>query len=165
MSQGKKLPIFQVLSRFDKRDLNVRSDYKNGELQEFDKFVGYPALLWMSAADDDVQHMMCLITASEIAENYFEQHANKPLQAKLLASAGIGERVKHKFPKPLKSSRPTKLYEVIYALYPDLDDGDCKLLLSRADVDDIQKLAESSGLYNDKKQIKAVVDEFKKHRM
>lgn len=158
-----RLPIFEYLSRLDKQDMDVYESVPEDDQKEFDTFVSFPALMWMSAAKDPFQHMMCLLSVNETCNGYFLQREHPELQAKLLAASGIKERVRHSFPKQLKSKKEGPLLELVRAFFPDADDEDCRFYLSRCSVDDIKSMAEKSNLYgDDKKKLKSVVDEFKK---
>lgn len=157
-----KLSIFDIMAKLDRGDTNARDQYEGQELKEFDSFIGYPALRWMSGANDPVDHMMCLVATNNINRNYFDLHAHKELQSKILASAGIGRRVRHKYIKPPEAKNKNTLYELVYCFYPDFDTEDCEFFLNRSSVDDIKTLANQSGLYEDAKKIKNVVAVFKK---
>jgi len=157
-----RLAIFDVMGKLDRNILNLRSSYEDSELREFDSFVGYPGLRWMSGSADNSMHLLCLMSTNDINRDYFTLWKHKEFQSKVLALAGTGVRTKHVYIKPPDNKRTSKLYELILSYYPDLDYEDCDFFLQRCDAEDIKELALMSGLYEDKKDIKPVLDEFKK---
>lgn len=158
-----RLNIFDILAKLDKNDINVRNSFKNSELKEFDSFIGYPALRWMSGSNDETMHLLCLLNTNEINDNYFDLWKHKEFQSKIIALAGAGMWTKHVYIKPPVNKRASKLYELVHHYYPDFDYEDCDFFLERCTVDDVKELALSSGLYDDNKSVKPVVDEFKKY--
>ena len=138
------------------------SVYQNYDTDELDKFVGFPALQWMSASVDPVEHILRLIATNEINRFYFHVSDQKEFQTKLLASAGINSTSNHCFVKGCVPKSKDKLYNLVLQFYPDIDYEDCDFFLERASEEEITDMAKSSGLYEDKKDITALVKDFKK---
>lgn len=160
MSQ--KLPIFDIMARMDKNDLTIRDSIPEDQLKEFDSFVGFPALRWLSSAPTYSEHLLCLMNTNEVNKHYFDIWKHKDMQAKLMACAGIGKRTKHTYIKGPESKRKSKLYDLILSYYPDFDYEDCDQFITECDRDDIKSLAMGSDLYEDAASIKPVMDEYKK---
>ena len=101
------LDLFTVLAGFDRNDLTVYESLSEDPTYkaEMDKNVGWLFVQWMTGANDDTTHRRLLVKFNDLANQGWGKFSKHPaLQAKLLASAGLGHRVKHKFYKP----RPAK---------------------------------------------------------
>jgi hypothetical protein len=158
-----RLNIFDIMGEFDRQKLNTRDRYKDEKLKEYDSFIGYPALRWMSAAQNDIEHLLCLLNVNEINSGFFDLQKHKAMQSKALASTGIGQKTRHVYIKPPENKRTSRLYTLVLTYYPDFDYEDCDDFINKCSPDDIQELATMSGLYEDKKSMKPLLDEFKKY--
>jgi hypothetical protein len=162
-TKQRALNVFDVLKALDRGDMELHeriSALGEAERKELDGFLSYPALRWMSAAEDQSAHGDALLLVNEFANvGYFEFGREKSLQAKLLAIAGQRRWIKHIWIAGPKNRRTSKLREALRRLWPNMNDGDCDLWYELNGIEGVGELAGLAGLQKD--ETKELLDECK----
>lgn len=157
----RKVNIFKVLGYMDRGNFDAyRGLFSDEERKEVDGLLSYPALRWMSVAQDDTQHEGALQMVNEVANRgYFEFGKHRELQFKLLAVAGIRSFVKHGWIAAPPSKRSGKIYEMLRRAYPFMKDDEATLWVEVNSAEGVLELARRLGC--DKDEMKALVEECK----
>lgn len=141
------IDIFSILSQLDKRSSSFINVSDEGEQKETATFVRFPALRWMSAAQGRKEHEALLLRVNEANLRWWTASRNVRLQADLLATAGTGSPVRHKWVAPNKTPNDDPIFNFVRLLHPNASDLECGLYLTLNSDDTLVSIAQRTGRY------------------
>ena len=113
------------------------------ELKDIEKFIAYPALRYMSASDDDLEHELLLLLCARVNLNYGEHWKDHRFQAKLLETIDTGSSVRYKWIKPPSSKAYKKLYDMVRQVFIHASDECCAMFLGKMSDDHFKQFTNS----------------------
>jgi DNA-binding HxlR family transcriptional regulator len=162
-TQKKQLPIQAILRVLDQRKFNLYSALAKDESdrKELERMLGYILPRWMSGAVNEEDHQRLIIRFNRLANLGYHTLSKHPeLQAKLLATVGLGREVKHNFFKANRASKTPLLDKLLRQQYPDLRKEEMRLWCRLNGASDIKRIAEACSWSEE--DVEAVVGEYKK---
>ena len=159
-----KLDLFnQLLPAIDKRDFGFYSRLTDEEKKGF---AGVVALRAMSGCPDSDRDMCeyAIQAANEANKDFWNSQLTKhpELQYLILASMGIGGKIRHEWIKAPNSKKVnTKITDVLRRYYPSISNDEMQLFIDINDADSLLEIGKMLGLQKDemneyKKEIKKV---------
>jgi len=125
--------------------------------EEQSKISPWLLMRYTSACDtnhDDIRDHYLTMT-NELVNVHFNTLRNHPqLQHRLLQVVGIGKTQYHPWIAPGRREKKDKIAEWLLTLYPSFNDDELEIFLSQNTLDDLQELANESGLSD--KEIKSL---------
>ena len=97
------LNIFLVLEYLDENNMELYEAVKDDEnlLKDLEKNIGWLIPQWFTGSPNEDVHRALILSFNELCNVGWHNFYKHPqLQAKLLASAGLGKSVRHKFFRP-----------------------------------------------------------------
>ena len=141
-----KLDLFALLDCLDRKAFDLRGSMDPEEMKEFDKNLGWILPQWMSGASRDDAHKELLLRFNRNCNiGWFKFYHHPELQAKLLATVGLGKSVRHRFFKTGKRVSHTELETLLYEESPALKPDEVSLWCRLHTRSDLYRLAESFG--------------------
>lgn len=159
-----KLDLFnKVLPAIDKRDFGFFSRLTDEERKSFSSIVALRAM----SGSPDINKEMCeyiIFAANEANKDFWNPQITKhpELQFLILASMGIGSRVKHEWIKgPTGKKKNNKIMEVLHRYYPLVNDDELQMFIDINSIEALLEIGERLGLQKEdfddyKKEIKKV---------
>jgi len=142
-----KLDIKTVLKAIDTRDISWFNSLSDEEKK---KLTIWQLMRFVSSCDSknkSINHHYLTMT-NDLVNVHFNTLKNHPeLQFRLLQVCGIGTSQYHAWIAPGKRSKDNKIAEwVSQALYPQFNDDEIDLFLSKNTKDDLKQIAIEMGL-------------------
>lgn len=145
------------MDRGDPPDLESMDQSSRRELENF---IGYPALRWMSAAENDAAHAACLQMIDEYVNlGYFNLGKYKDLQAMLLSATGARTWVKHVYIKGPQGPKRTGFLSLLYSAFPHMKEDEAIQWMGIQGVTGLMELAARMGLQGE--DLKKLKEELK----
>jgi hypothetical protein len=148
----KKIDIFVILDAFDRNDYTVYDQVAADPeaLAAFRKEIGYMLPIWMTGASRDSDHIELIERFNaNCNKNWFALSKHPRMQAKLLASIGLGRRTAHRFNKVRAAPKGSALGDFLRQEYPDIRENEVVLWTKRNTLEQTEELARSWGLQED----------------
>jgi hypothetical protein len=143
------LNIAVILESFDKNDFTVAEQLKEDEAMyaEFLKNIGWLIPQWFFGVSGDQDHKKQVVKFNTLCNEYWSKLSKHPeLQAKLLASAGLGKTIRHKFFRPVVHRKNYELEVLLRLVYPDISEEQVRLWVRKNDEAALKQLANECGL-------------------
>lgn len=146
MSKERKIDIFSIMRKLDSGNKNIYHGLDKESKKELDSFIGFLALRWMSASDDNSDAAYYVEVVNDIANpDYFKLSDHRELQSKLLAICGARKRVRHCWISPPKNRVGNLAFRVVLEAYPHLKDDEILLWIEQCGRDLIMDMARRLG--------------------
>jgi hypothetical protein len=145
---ARKLDLFVVLEQFDRRVPNVYNELTAdpAALKELCRDLGYILPLWMTGAARDDDHMELIRRFNRNCNlGWFGLSGKYELQARLLASIGLGRKVAHRFSKVRAATRNTALFDLLTLSHPDIRSEEVRIWAAKNTAEDAAELARGYG--------------------
>lgn len=156
---SRKLDIFALLAATDRRDQNFYGRLDADAAKEFAPPV---ALRWASAIDNGKYSDVALMVLNDRANiGYWDISDHPELQYRLIASSGVGQKMRHHWLPQAKQKRPGKLREFISRFWPDANSREIDMLLASFTEQSFRDFVDGSGL--EPKEIKEMIEAYARH--
>lgn len=158
-----KLNLTVLLKHFDLKNMSVYEAYKSNdaERKELEQMLQYILPLWVSGVATAREQIEILFNFNEhINEGWWELGKHPELQAKLLASIGLGKQVKHDFQYRHKKNNTNKLNEFLRLRYPDVRIDEIRLWCLTNSEKVLSSLLDDYGIQNSEQTI--ILSEYRK---
>lgn len=130
--------MFDVLTAADFGNYSFPDDMGEEERAEFERFVQYPALRWMSAAADEQTEAFAVQSVNMANMGWWELYEHPRLRWMALCAVGLREKTFRRWPKipGLASTYEEKLAELIWPLAKPEEIGQAVRLFSREQLEE-----------------------------
>lgn len=145
----KKIDIFVILDALDRNDYSLYDQIAGDPeaLKEFKKEIGFMIPLWMTGSANDSHHLELVQRFNENCNrDWFALSKYPRMQAKLLASIGLGHKTSHRFSKVRAATKNSLLEDFLQTEYPDIRACEVVLWTRRNSLEQLTELAQSQGL-------------------
>lgn len=162
MATKSSFDLFGTLRDLDSGNLSVYEDKctTEEERKDFNKEVGWMLPQWMSSANNPKQQIQLLLNMSKVATSWGSLNNHPQLRAQLLATCGLGQSTKHRFPKAKKAVGYGALHKLLLKSYPDIRLSEVELWCKSNDIKDVERLAGYHGLQI--KELEPIIKVYKK---
>ena len=154
-----QLNLPKLLDRLDMRDYTLYDVLSADEAdrKEFERLLGFLLPSYMAGAKNDTDHAALVREWSSIDINWRGLGKHPALRAKLLASMGLGKRVRHHLDLYSKSS-VSALVEFLNTVYPGIRMTEIRSWCRRNSEADLIELATRRGIQ--KEDLAKLVNEY-----
>lgn len=144
----RKLDIFVLLEAFDLNDLSVYDQIAADPeaLKEFKKEIGYMLPMWMTGSARDADHRKLIEKFNRNCNRcWFDFAKNPRMQAKLLATVGLGRATPHRFHRVRAVRKQNPLMDLLLLQHPDIRKDEVDLWLRKHTLGQAEELAQMFG--------------------
>jgi len=129
----KPFDVLKTIQR--KKSSTLFENSSEQEIKDIEKFIAYPALRYMSASNNDLEHELLLLLANRVNIHYGEHWKDHKFQARLLETIDTGSLPRYKWIKPPSSKAYHKLYDMVRKSFVHASDECCAMFLGKLDDD------------------------------
>jgi len=147
-----QIDLFLILRHLDSRDFTVHEQLSGDPevLKEFETQIGWLIPQWMLGGVTEAGSRKMISEFNAKANQVWGALSKHPeLRAKLLASCGLGQPMKHKFIRPKGIKKKDPLFDMVLELYPDARVDEVALFLKDTGREEILELCKSLGYQKD----------------
>lgn len=160
MAKQQKLDLFNtVLPNMDRHNHDLYTNLPPDEKKEFQ---GVVAMRFLSSAPEPYADWYLMAVNHYANMHFYDLYQHPDLQYRLLASCGMGEKVRHPWIGNAKNPSVVALRDFISRYWPQTNKMEADVILSKFDNDTFSDFVDGTGL--DKDDAKRIKQSFKAHR-
>lgn len=141
--------IHNLLEELDRRNFHLYEELEGDDdlKVEIDKALGYILPLWMSGAINDADHEEAILRFDEFCNpGWFQLREHPKVQMLLLAAAGRGRPMRHKFFGTRNAKSYSRITDLLRMVYPEMRKEDVKVWVLKHNEDEFAALLPRLGV-------------------
>lgn len=159
-----RLDIFEVLKQADLSNVNWYSQLSTEDKAKFQPLV---VMKWFSGLNDNTsdKNYYIQIVNQLVNVNFWDLTKHPELQWKLMAACGLGKVQRHQWVNLPKRQSMTKLGTMISEYYPDANNQEIDLILSKFTTESFNEFIRNYGIQeSEERELKSEFDKWRKKR-
>lgn len=157
----KKKPILNIFDVLGKIDMGDKTFYDSLTEEEQKGFIAYVVMRWLSSVQDKSGYSSYyVLMVNEILNvNFWELSKHNGLIYKLMASIGVGKKLRHEWIAPSKKANTKHFTDFLYKCYPNMNKDEYNAIMAHLTADKIKERASDMAIPDD--EIKKIISDYK----